>query len=101
MAVNGWFNSWAMPAAISPRVLSRVIAARRTSSCRRLASARDRCQEAAPAASRQLAAAQPSHAAQGQSAGVNRRQLCRGKAWLTAPRGLRSSMFQPIGPPPG
>ena len=79
MAVSGWFSSWAMPAAISPSVPRRSMAATRACSRWRRASARPRRQAAAPATSSALAAAQASHCAQGQEAGVSTRSLRRAK----------------------
>ena len=79
MAVSGWFSSWAMPAAISPSVPRRSMAATRACSRWRRASARPRRQAAAPATSSALAAAQASHCAQGQEAGVSTRSLRTGR----------------------
>ncbi|KAG1189213.1 hypothetical protein G6F35_014127 [Rhizopus arrhizus] len=95
MAVSGWFNSWAMPAAISPSVLKRAIAASRACSCWRRASARERCQAAAPAISKALATAHASQAVQGQASGVNVRVLRIWKGWLAAPSGFCSVIVKP------
>ncbi|KAG1450157.1 hypothetical protein G6F57_016473 [Rhizopus arrhizus] len=84
-----------MPAAISPSVLKRAIAASRACSCWRRASARERCQAAAPAISKALATAHASQAVQGQASGVNVRVLRIWKGWLAAPSGFCSVIVKP------
>ena len=67
-AVRGWFSSCAMPAASSPRVLSRATWPRRSSSSARWRSARWRCQAKAAASKAATSAPHAAIQAHGSSA---------------------------------